>query len=59
MGKAVLLASTRERRATHAERRGECVGVECLSRVVNAVRHDREGAGLEVRRHRVEHLGRG
>jgi ABC-type ATPase with predicted acetyltransferase domain len=59
MGKAVLLTSTRERRATHPERRSECVGVERLARVVNAVRHDRERARPEMRRHRVEHLGGG
>ena len=34
-----LLTSSRERRSAHAERRGEGVRIQCLARVMDAMRH--------------------
>jgi len=41
MGKSELLTAPRQRGSTHAECGGQGIGIERLSRVVNAVCHDR------------------
>ena len=56
MWKTVLLAAADQRSSAHAESCRERVGIQRLARVVNAVRHERHGAWLQLGRDGGEHF---